>query len=452
MNTRNTAHAVVLISILVGGTGTAAERQPKNDAPSISAGVIAGIGDRELVQILREVLERNPEIEAARARAEGAALRPYHAGVLPNPQVDLTAYLLPPETRVGPQRLSARVSQRLPGFARLRLEEQASVHDADSGLAELEALKLRLLTDARRHYHEVVYLDAAIDIICSDRAILDHFEELARMRYASGVGLQKDALQIQAEITRLDARLADLEGRRAVRAASINRLRSRTAAPVHAEPIDGHAEIPANRERLRAAAIRSRPELAALEARVMAARTRQKAASKSGRPEFNVGLTYALVDRRDDADPPDNGRDVFGLTGGITLPVWRKAIAAETEEATHRRLAAEAELRDAVAAIDFELEALLGRIPEIERQLELFTGVLLVQTEQALRSAEAAYAAGRVDGLALLDAERVLLDVRLSTERARADLAIALAELEGVVGAPLKVVVSGEPGSGGGSS
>jgi hypothetical protein len=66
----------------------------------------------------------------------------------------------------------------------------------------------------------------------------------------------------------------------------------------------------------------------------------------------------------------------------------------------------------------------------------------MVQSEHALRSAEAAYTAGRVDALALLDAERVLLDVRLAAVRARADLAIARARLEGAIAAPLEYVGS----------
>jgi outer membrane protein TolC len=60
-----------------------------------------------------------------------------------------------------------------------------------------------------------------------------------------------------------------------------------------------------------------------------------------------------------------------------------------------------------------------------------------------LRSAEAGYSAGTLNALDLLDAERVLLDVRTGSLRARADYAIALIRLEGAVGEPL------EPGTGG---
>ena len=70
-------------------------------------------------------------------------------------------------------------------------------------------------------------------------------------------------------------------------------------------------------------------------------------------------------------------------------------------------------------------------------QVELFEHVLLIQAEQSLRSAESGYAAGSLNSLDLLDAERVLLEVRTGIERARADHAIAYARLEGAIGAPL---------------
>ena len=69
--------------------------------------------------------------------------------------------------------------------------------------------------------------------------------------------------------------------------------------------------------------------------------------------------------------------------------------------------------------------------------MSLYDSVLIVQAGQSLRSAESAYAAGTAKALDLLDAERVLLQVRIAAERVRADLDIAHAQLEGVIAGPL---------------
>ena len=70
-------------------------------------------------------------------------------------------------------------------------------------------------------------------------------------------------------------------------------------------------------------------------------------------------------------------------------------------------------------------------------QVELYDEVLIVQASQSLQSAESAYAAGTADALDLLDAERVLLQVRIAAERVRTDFDRAVAKLEGVIAGPL---------------
>ena len=77
-------------------------------------------------------------------------------------------------------------------------------------------------------------------------------------------------------------------------------------------------------------------------------------------------------------------------------------------------------------------------------QLALFDDLLILQAEEALRSAEAAYASGSQSALDLLDAERVLLEVRIASARARADSLILHARLEGALGAPVEVLLNGD--------
>ena len=98
-----------------------------------------------------------------------------------------------------------------------------------------------------------------------------------------------------------------------------------------------------------------------------------------------------------------------------------------------------------VTRIDRGLSEFSQRIELSWKQLRLFEDVLLIQAEQSLLSAEAGYSTGSQSALDLLDAERVLLDVRTGTERNRANYAIAIAQLEGAVGEPLMYLpVAGE--------
>ena len=185
-----------------------------------------------------------------------------------------------------------------------------------------------------------------------------------------------------------------------------------------------------------------RPELAAADARIESAATRIDLAKKDYKPDFTVGLNYGFVGRRDDAageafPPEGNGDDVLSLSGAINLPIWREKLAAGVEEFNQRRLAAEEEKRAIVARIEGGLGDLSSRLPLLFDQLRLYDYVLTAQAEQSLLSAESAYAAGTLSSLDLLDAERVLLNVRIAAARTRADHAIAIARLEGEIAAPL---------------
>ena len=140
--------------------------------------------------------------------------------------------------------------------------------------------------------------------------------------------------------------------------------------------------------------------------------------------------------------PPDNGEDIFGVTAGLNLPIWRKKLAAGVEEALEREVAAKESKRNIVTQIDRALGELPQRIDFTWQQLRLFQDVLVVQAEQSLLSAEAGYSAATQDALDLLDAERFLFDVRTGTERNLADYAIAIAQLEGAIAAPFPFAVS----------
>jgi cobalt-zinc-cadmium efflux system outer membrane protein len=195
-------------------------------------------------------------------------------------------------------------------------------------------------------------------------------------------------------------------------------------------------------ESLREVALAARPELAETRLLADAAGVRIELAEKGYRPDLMLGLSYTLVGGRDDAagrlnPPAGNGDDILGLSGSINLPIRRNRLAAGVEEAVQQRLAAEERGRAIAAEIAGELAGLERRVPLLSEQLQLFDTILIVQAEESLRSAETAYASGTAGALDLLDAERVLLGVRIAAARTRTDLAVAYAGLEGVLAAPL---------------
>lgn len=438
--------AVVVLSCPSLGAREAGVASPELEGVTAAESIVNSLQDTELQLLAADVLERNPRLAMLEAKARSGDQRTPQVRSLPDPELSLTLFLLQPQTRVGPQQASAGISQRLPWFGKLELKEQASLLEAAAAWNRVETFRLQLVTKVRSLCLELRYLDRERRIVVEDQVTLEHYEELAQARYASGVGTSQTVIKIQAEITRDRARLLDIQQRRVGLIAEINALRDRRGGtPVKLGALSSEiAPLPLF-DRIRVHALASRPELVEAQMLIDAASVRVDLSKKNYRPDVTVGLNYALVGKRDDTAgrlrPPDgNGDDILSLSGGLNLPIWREKLAAGAEEAVQQRLAAEQEKRAITAEIDADLADLARRIPLMEEQLALFDQILTVQAEESLRSAEDAYASGTANALDLLDAERVLIKVRIAAERARTDLAVAAAHLEGVLAAPLEAV------------
>ncbi len=427
-----------LASLLLMPSGFAEPEDPA--APAGAADELRrSLAGETLGVLVGEVLERSPEIARARQRAAAAAARAPQVKALPDPEASLTLFALPPETRVGPQRLSAAFAQRFPWFGKLALRERAALHAAAEARAGVEALRLRRVTETRRLFYELSFLGEHAAIVVEEREHLLRHEEVARARYSAGMGLQQEVLKIQADITRAETRLVEIEARRRSLLASLNVLRDR---PADVE-VFGY-ELPEPRpdlqplEELRRRALASRPELAAASAEIARREVGVELAGKDRFPDLKVGLGYTVVDRRQDeagrsSPPPDDGDDVLALSVGARLPVWKRKLEAGLEEALRLESAAGDRRRQVMAEIEGAIGEHAARLPLLYRQWKLFEDVLLAQAEEALSSSEAAYTTGKLNALDLLDAEHVLFEVRTAAARTRADHAIALAKLEGAV-------------------
>ena len=436
--------ATLLLAGLPAAEAAIQETDDPTRAERPAERLVRSLEDPTLRELVGEILDRNPALAGAAARARAAALEAPQARALPDPMIGMTAFLAPPETRVGPQRLMLTASQRLPWLGKLALAERAAVLEAVALEAEVEARRLELVTEGRRLWLELAFVERHRRITEEFRRHLEQHEEIARTRYATGVGRGQGVIKLQAEITRVDSQLLDLRDRQAKLEARLAGLRDqslRDGEQVGRLPESRSFEF--DREALEDLAYARRPELAAAAARIARAGVMEELAEKRFKPDLSLGLSYTVVERRRDEPgrlqpPPDNGDDVFGIQGGVTLPVRRGRLRAGLEQAAEMRRAAEESRRAVESRIAADLDELAGRIPLAWRQLRLLEDVLIVQAEEALDSARAGYVAGTLNALDLLDAEHVLFGARTAVARAAADFAIYLARLEGVVAEPLE--------------
>ena len=402
-------------------------------------------GDQTLANLVAEALQRNPAIRAAEwqeaAVREGIAA----ATTLPDPALQLTGFPRGSETRVGPQIAGIAVTQRMPWFGKLADEGRAVTRQAEVQGALVRVLRANVTLQVKHAHYEAAYVERATRIAAEEAELLRHYESLARAQYAQGMGLQRDVLRIQAEITRVHGRLRELAGERDGVAANLNALRHQpTDAGLPSVELGPRPPAGVDSDALRATARRFAPEVAVTQAALAHEAASRRIAERQHLPELAFGAGWGLVgSRRDDLGrsnpPPGNGQDTFHVSVGVSIPLRRAKYDAGKRQADAALASAKEAHRSALAGVDATVRTLASRIRSLDERIVLAEGTLLPQAEHALGSTEDAYATAAVGVLDLLEGERMLLDVRLRLARLQADYMKALADMERAVGAPFPV-------------
>jgi outer membrane protein, heavy metal efflux system len=442
---------VVTVFIVAALPVAAAAAPPDRaaDAPARQSSQVAARApefyapDPALAGYVRAALDANPAVQAGFLSYRAALERVQVASALPDPMFSFGQALEAVQTRVGPQLNTLTLTQAFPWFGKLDLRGKVAVQEAAAAHEAYRARQREVIAQVKTAFYNLGYVDSALAIAREEQSLLGHYEKLAQDRYASGQGLQQAVIKIQAEITRVVNRVDTLQQQRETLAARLDTLMNRP--PAQAIPAvaaqSPPREVPLDVNRLEAVGDAARPEIKAADAQVGRDERAVELAKKSFWPDFTVGVNFVNVGNRTDAagiaqPPPDNGQNAFSITFGITLPIWRGKYRADLQRAGEELSAARLHRSDAHNEMAFAVRDQVVRLQTLGEQLRLVTDVLLPQTDEALRSTEAAYETGQVGMLDLLDSERSRLDVRLIRARDVADYLVALADLERSIGAP----------------
>ena len=268
------------------------------------------------------------------------------AEALPDPTFALTQYAIAPQTRVGPQTTMLSVSQRLPWFGKLSNQGDIAAAGAGAEGQLLQARRADVVLQVKLAYYELGYVDRALRITEEEEHLLSHYETLARAQYSQGVGLQQAAVRLQAEITGVLNRRQELLRQRVDAEAALNALRVQPAdASIPAVQLGDRPIMPADGVALNAGGHGGRPEVLAAEFGIRGEEENLRLARRGYWPDVVIGAAWTNVaGRRDEpgqANPPlDNGTNVFGITVGASIPIYRSKHDARVREASERLSAA----------------------------------------------------------------------------------------------------------------
>jgi len=378
----------------------------------------------------------NPGLEAAFNRWKAALERIPQVEALPDPRFTYRYYVDEIETRVGAMRQGFALSQTFPWLGKLELRGDVAAERAKVERQRFEAAKLKLFYEVKDAYYEYHYLWRSIAIVRENLQLVKHMEQVARTRYRAAAGSHPEVIRAQVEMGRLEDRLKSLQDLRRPIMAKLNAALNR---PVDAE-LPWPTEIPeiqvsfSDRQML-AWLEESNPELMAMDAEIAAARYGTELAKKDYFPDVTLGVDYTdVAGSTGGRRPSDDGKDAVAVTASINLPIWYAKLAAGLREARFRQWAAWLARLQKANELSAGLKLVLYRFRDAERKIDLFRDTLVPKAVEAVKTSEAAFRAGKASFTDLIDAQRLLLEFELAAERALADRAQRLAELEMLVG------------------
>lgn len=353
---------------------------------------------------------------------------------LPEPVLTYTWFGESIETRVGPQRQRFGLRQPVPWFGTLGLRGDVAREEAWAAYRNYQMRRLQLAFQVREAYSGCYLVDRRIEIARSTLDLLRRWEETVRIRYETGERGYGDLLRIEIEIARVEDRLRALGDSREAAAA---RLRSVIGAPdTTTVPVPGILPEPAiiDGEDVLAAVLENNPALLAADHLIRREERSVSLAGKSSWPDLALGFEY--IDTGDALDPsmPESGKDPWMVSLSLELPIWFGKYRAEKDAARARLEMNRYTRQDRVNELTARTERVLYELRDASSKAALYTGSLIPRAEVSLAVTMREYEGAAADFLAVLEAQRLLLDLRLELEETLVRREIASAELEMLAG------------------
>jgi len=388
----------------------------------------AGYAELSADAVVDVVLARNRSLDAMQSAWRATAARYPQAVSLDDPEV---MSLMAPDS-FGDKNFESSfmvgASQKLPWPGKRGLRGEAV--RADTAAAYMDAGELATKLDAAARMAFVDYFLARRQLVLLEENFrqLEQLRTLAQNKYESRSATQQDMLQADVDLAELARRRVELAQAEMIAVARINTLAHRLPdmqLPPPPRTVGQPFQLP-EVLLLHQVAISQRPDLAAIGARVRAEQVAVQLANKEYLPDFDVGGRYdQFWDRV-------NQRGQLGIN--MNVPLYQQRRNAAVREANFRWSQRRAEYDQAVDDVRNEVQSAYARTEASRQVLELYNGRIVEAAQQNVEAARAGYEANNLGFLALVEAQRQLIDVQMKQLDSLADYHRRLAELQQAIG------------------
>lgn len=415
-----TAASVVLILSFATGANAAPTRHPRLDA------------------LVAEALQKHPALRHADRTASAAWQVPPRMGSMPDPILSVAVQNFrvdQPGLDTSPMSgIELALRQEIPFPGKLGRRSAVAAEMARVSDRTVEQERTLIALQVREAYWRLHFAERAEQIALENEKVLDSLASTVMTRFSVGQAAQQDALQVQVAHSRVSALVE--ERHEAVLAAK-HALNGALGRPPDGEV--GPTEEPApdvsdQDRRALAARVKDQNPIARLHrAQVLVAERTLESASYERWPDLQFGFGYRF--RGVVPGDPSNGADMFGVTFGLTLPVWIGSKQnARVRQSREEIAAVQADVEATELDVGTQLARTIDGIERLNREIAMYRKQVVPQSKQALDASISDYQVGRVGSVSVLQNWQVQLEVELTVVRLLTEREERIAAIQALAG------------------
>jgi outer membrane protein TolC len=271
-----------------------------------------------LEDYLKIAKENNSDIKTKNTEFELAIEKIYVVSNYENTELSLGVFALTPETRVGSQLFKIGANQKLPWFG--EFETKRKLQTAKAAIKKYDAVlsERDLYFKIKKAYYELYQKKAITSILAENKQILNTYENMSLAALSNNRAKMSDVLKIRVQKNELQSKIQINDNDIIALSKNFNRLLQRDSNTILniTDSLDiAQILITDNK-------IENHPILEKINARNRIYKSKLEVIDIDKKPKISVGLDYILVNKRNDLDVSENGKDILMPKISLSIPIF----------------------------------------------------------------------------------------------------------------------------------
>ncbi|PIP20360.1 MAG: hypothetical protein COX40_05240, partial [Candidatus Omnitrophica bacterium CG23_combo_of_CG06-09_8_20_14_all_40_11] len=388
-----------------------------------------------LDSLLKEAIQNNPEILAAKKRWEASLARVPQAKSLDNPTVGFSFMKIQKGTlkldRTMPEDRMLSVSQMFPLFGKLSLKGKIALIESQMFSADYKNKELDVINEVKNAYYDLFMNYKETELNEASLAFLKNIAKIAEAKYIIGDIPQEELFKINLEIASLSTHIRNLKEGQSAKRTRLNTLLNREPeASLGAVELEEDASFKVDIDSLYRLTIENQPELLMFSYAIEKNKYAKSLAKRSFFPDLmaEIGLRGFTA----------GGIGPWDLMMAFTLPFWFWTKQRyEVKEAITNLEEAKASYQAMKNMALSQTKDLATKVSIAQNKIALYKDNQIPLLESSIRASLSGYRSGKGNIMMLLDNERMLIETKMDYYKALVEYNMNLADLERIVGLQL---------------